>query len=78
MLDHCVPGNVGGVSSDLVSSVFNPIIHVVVFASPTPKLVGETIAFLELLFCHGYHPAKDGGIGKPILQCIDGCIALRV
>lgn len=59
MGEHGVAPHVGGVARDKKPVMLDAVGHVIVLASPTPKLVTEPIDGSELVHCHGAHTSED-------------------
>ena len=70
--DHGVPGHVGVGPGEVQLLLPDPERHVVVFAAPTPKLIGEAVETLEGVAVHGAHAAEELRIGQFVVEGVDG------
>src|SRR6218665_3148297 len=65
MFKHRVAGNISAVAFNFHALIHDALIHIVVFTSPAPELVRESIDFDELSLGQGTDSPKNGLVWKP-------------
>lgn len=80
MLEHFITGDISRITGNFESVVLDSIAHIVILASPTPKLIGKSIEFVKLIFGQSANAAENisvwqsmrgrGGIDKIGIQII--------